>query len=126
MREAASDGAAVVACTCSTIGGIAERTATGGAFTAQRIDRAMAERAVRAGPRVLIAAALESTLEPTTALILSTAAQAGAGKRDMLQRARAGDQALKLRRALLARRAEIVRPRGKAPRRRGRGSIVAT
>lgn len=81
MREAASDGAAVVACTCSTIGGIAEKTATGGAFTAQRIDRAMAERAVRAGPRVLIAAALESTLEPTTALILSTAAQAGAGVR---------------------------------------------
>jgi hypothetical protein len=81
MREAASGGAAVVACTCSTIGGIAERTATGGAFAAQRIDRAMAERAVRAGPRVLIAAALESTLEPTTALILSTAAQVGAGVR---------------------------------------------
>jgi hypothetical protein len=81
MREAASGGAAVVACTCSTIGGIAEKTATGGAFTAQRIDRAMAERAVRAGPRVLIAAALESTLEPTTSLILSTATQAGAGVR---------------------------------------------
>ncbi|MBT2334546.1 Asp/Glu/hydantoin racemase [Variovorax paradoxus] len=81
MREAASEGAAVVACTCSTIGGIAEKTATGGAFTAQRIDRAMADRAVRAGPRVLIAAALESTLEPTTALILSAAAQAGVGVR---------------------------------------------
>jgi hypothetical protein len=79
MREAASGGAAVVACTCSTIGGIAEQTATGGAFAAQRIDRAMADRAVRAGPRVLIAAALESTLEPTTALILSAAAQAGVG-----------------------------------------------
>jgi hypothetical protein len=79
MREAASGGAAVVACTCSTIGGIAEKTATGGAFTAQRIDRAMADRAVRAGPRVLIAAALESTLEPTTALVLSAAAQAGVG-----------------------------------------------
>jgi len=77
MREAASGGAAVVACTCSTIGGIAEQTATGGAFAAQRIDRAMADRAVRAGPRVLVAAALESTLEPTTALILSAAAQAG-------------------------------------------------
>ncbi|MDQ0570224.1 hypothetical protein QFZ42_002058 [Variovorax paradoxus] len=79
MREAASGGAAVVACTCSTIGDIAEKTATGGAFTAQRIDRAMADRAVRAGPRVLIAAALESTLEPTTALVLSAAAQAGVG-----------------------------------------------
>jgi len=79
MREAASDGAAVVACTCSTIGALAEQTATGGAFAAQRIDRAMADRAVRAGPRVLIAAALESTLEPTTALILSAAARAGVG-----------------------------------------------
>ena len=79
MREAASSGATVVACTCSTIGGIAEQTATGGAFAAQRIDRAMADRAVRTGPRVLVAAALESTLEPTTALILSAAAQAGVG-----------------------------------------------
>ncbi|WPH16668.1 Asp/Glu/hydantoin racemase [Variovorax paradoxus] len=81
MREAASEGAAVVACTCSTIGAIAEKTPTGGAFAAQRIDRAMADRAVRAGPRVLIAAALESTLEPTTALVLSAAAQAGVGVR---------------------------------------------
>lgn len=84
MREAAAGGAAVVVCTCSTIGGIAERTATGGAFAAQRIDRAMAERAVRAGPRVLIAAALESTLEPTRALVLSAAAQAGVGTRPTL------------------------------------------
>lgn len=84
MREAAADGAAVVVCTCSTLGGIAERTATGGAFAAQRIDRAMAERAVRAGPRVLIAAALESTLEPTRALVLSAAAQAGVGTRPTL------------------------------------------
>jgi len=84
MREAASSGAAVVACTCSTIGGIAELTATGGAFAAQRIDRAMANRAVRTGPRVLVAAALESTLEPTTALILSAAAQAGVGVKPSL------------------------------------------
>ncbi|MET3494230.1 Asp/Glu/hydantoin racemase [Variovorax boronicumulans] len=81
MREAASDGATVVVCTCSTIGGIAEKTATGGAFSAQRIDRAMADRAVRTGPRVLIVAAVESTLEPTTALIVSAATQAGVGTR---------------------------------------------
>jgi hypothetical protein len=82
MREAAAaNGAALVVCTCSTLGGIAERTATGGAFAAQRIDRAMAERAVRMGPRVLVAAALESTLEPTRALVLSAAAQAGVGVR---------------------------------------------
>jgi hypothetical protein len=82
MRAAAAaDGAAVVVCTCSTLGGIAERTATGGAFAAQRIDRAMADRAVRMGPRVLVTAALESTLEPTRALVLSAAALAGVGVR---------------------------------------------
>ncbi|SEF27805.1 Asp/Glu/hydantoin racemase [Variovorax sp. NFACC27] len=77
MREAASGGASVVVCTCSTIGAIAERTPTGDAFRALRIDRAMADRAVRTGPRVLIAAALESTLAPTRALILSAAREAG-------------------------------------------------
>ncbi|QNK67457.1 Asp/Glu/hydantoin racemase [Variovorax sp. PAMC26660] len=81
MREAASDGALVVVCTCSTIGGIAEKTATGGAFTALRIDRAMADRAVRSGPRVLIVGAVESTLDPTRSLVLSAATQAGVGIR---------------------------------------------
>ena len=81
MREAASEGATVVVCTCSTIGGIAEKTATGGAFSALRIDRAMADRAVRTGRHVLIVAAVESTLEPTMALILSAATQAGVGTR---------------------------------------------
>jgi len=37
----------------------------------------MAEKAVRKGPRVLIVAALESTLAPTTALIFRAAADAG-------------------------------------------------
>jgi hypothetical protein len=81
MREAPSDGAPVVVCTCSTIGGIAEKTATGGAFAALRIDRAMADRAVRSGPRVLIVAAVESTLDPTLSLVLSAATQAGVGIR---------------------------------------------
>lgn len=77
MQEAASAGARVVACTCSTIGGIAEDTPTHGRFRALRIDRAMADRAVRAGPRVLVAAALESTLAPTVDLVLSAASDAG-------------------------------------------------
>lgn len=77
MHDAASSGATVVMCTCSTIGAIAERTATGDAFKALRIDRAMADHAVRTGPRVLIVAALESTLAPTTALVLSAAQNAG-------------------------------------------------
>lgn len=81
MRDAASDGASVVVCTCSTIGGIAEKTATGGAFAALRIDRAMADRAVRNGPRVLIVGAVESTIDPTLSLVLSAARQAGVGIR---------------------------------------------
>jgi hypothetical protein len=77
MHEAAAGGAAVVVCTCSTLGAIAERTATGNAFKALRIDRAMADRAVRTGPRVLIVAALHSTLAPTTELVVSAARDAG-------------------------------------------------
>lgn len=74
MTDGASNGSAVVACTCSTIGGVAERTPTNGRFQALRIDRAMADRAVQSGPDVLIVAALESTLQPTTALIQESAA----------------------------------------------------
>lgn len=74
MIDGASNGSAVVACTCSTIGGVAERVATNGRFRALRIDRAMADRAVQSGPNILVVAALESTLQPTTALIQESAA----------------------------------------------------
>lgn len=77
MVSAASNGAGIVVCTCSTIGGPAERTPTDARFTAARIDRAMADRAVALGPRVLIAAALESTLVPTAELIRESAAVLG-------------------------------------------------
>ena len=73
MTAAAGSGAAIVACTCSTIGGAAEKTPTRTRFIAMRIDRAMADRAVRLGPRILVVAALESTLQPTTALIAESA-----------------------------------------------------
>lgn len=74
MLDAASDGAAVVVCTCSTIGGAAENTPTQGRFVAARIDRAMGDRAVTLGRRVLLVAALESTLSPTGKLIQESAA----------------------------------------------------
>ena len=74
MRGAALAGASIVACTCSTIGGSAESMPTSGRFTALRIDRAMADRAVLLGPRILVAAALESTLGPTADLIQESAA----------------------------------------------------
>lgn len=77
MHQAAACGAAVVVCTCSTVGGLAEATPTQGRFIAQRIDRAMADQAVQRGPAVLVLAALDSTLVPTTALIEDSARRLG-------------------------------------------------
>jgi len=74
MSRAAASGAAVVMCTCSTIGCIAEHTPPQPGRSFARIDRAMADRAVRLGPRILIVAALRSTLEPTAQLISESAA----------------------------------------------------
>jgi len=78
MSEAAARGASVVACTCSTIGGIAEHAPAPPGLTFTRIDRAMADRAVALGPRILIVAALASTLQPTARLIDESAAAAHA------------------------------------------------
>lgn len=75
MRQAAAAGAQVVVCTCSTLGGAAERTPLGAGRHAARIDRAMADSAALQGPRVLVVAALESTLHPTAALIEDSAAR---------------------------------------------------
>ena len=73
MAKAASSGASLVVCTCSTIGGSAERTPTRGGFAVTRIDRAMADRAVVLGPRILIVAAVESTVQPTRELVRESA-----------------------------------------------------
>lgn len=75
VRGAAAAGARVVVCTCSTVGAAAEATATDGRWQAQRVDRAMADQAVRQGPRVLLVAALASTLGPTAGLLASSARQ---------------------------------------------------
>ncbi|WP_395701176.1 Asp/Glu/hydantoin racemase [Aquabacterium sp.] len=77
QAAAAAHAARLVVCTCSTIGGAAERTPTGGRFEAMRIDRAMADRAVRRGPRLLLVAALRSTLAPTRELIDESARALG-------------------------------------------------
>jgi hypothetical protein len=73
MVEAARTGASLVVCTCSTIGGAAERTPTGPSFSVARIDRAMADRAVHLGSRILVVAALPSTIEPTVQLLNESA-----------------------------------------------------
>jgi NAD(P)H-dependent FMN reductase len=78
VRQAlAQADARVVVCSCSTLGGIAEDTPTDGAYRVTRIDRAMADAAVRRGPRVLLVAALASTLQPTAALLQSSAERLG-------------------------------------------------
>lgn len=77
MIDAVGDGASVVVCTCSTIGGAAERVPTGARFRAMRVDRPMADRAVRSGPRILLVAALESTLAPTSRLLHESAVALG-------------------------------------------------
>ncbi len=62
-----------VVCTCSTIGGIAELVGHESDTNVVRVDRAMVERAVElavAGAgRITVVAAVESTLEPTRALL---------------------------------------------------------
>lgn len=76
----AGEQAAVVCCTCSTLGDAAERTFMGvaGKYSI-RIDRAMADQAVvmAAGKRIQVLAALATTLEPTEQLLRSSAHQAG-------------------------------------------------
>jgi len=77
MVDAAAGGATVVVCTCSTIGGVAERTPPRPGQRFARIDRAMADRAVRQGPRVLVVAALRSTLQPSARLVAESGAALG-------------------------------------------------
>ncbi|PZG97100.1 arylsulfatase [Streptomyces sp. NTH33] len=71
LRGAVAEGARAVLCTCSTIGGVAEAEAAAAGFSVPvlRVDRPMAAAAVAAGPRVVVLAALRSTLAPTVALV---------------------------------------------------------
>lgn len=77
MTQAAAAGSSIVMCTCSTIGGAAERTPTYDRFRALRVDRAMADAAVLGGPRVLLVATAASTLGPTQRLLDESAAALG-------------------------------------------------
>ena len=77
MEEASDSGAEVVVCTCSTIGGIAEQSLQDESAQAMRIDRAMANLAVANSERILVIAAVESTLKPTMTLLNESSAKAG-------------------------------------------------
>lgn len=70
---AIEEGASVVLCTCSTIGASAESANDSTDGVVVRVDRPMAEKAVDIGSRIIVAAALESTLAPTRNLILEVA-----------------------------------------------------
>ena len=77
VSDLAARDASVVVCTCSTLGGFAERCARGAGVEVLRVDRPMAELAVRSGTQIAVVAALESTLAPTGALLEEVALQAG-------------------------------------------------
>ncbi|WP_285725098.1 aspartate/glutamate racemase family protein [Psychromicrobium xiongbiense] len=80
LKSLHQQGADLVCCTCSTIGDVAERADLN--FPVIRVDRPMAVAAVAVSisPRIGVVAALNSTLEPTRALLAEVAAEA---KRDV-------------------------------------------
>lgn len=73
----ADDGAAVVLCTCSTLGPGAESAAELTDGVVLRVDRPMIERALDQGPRVAVCAALASTIGPTSDLLRRVAGERG-------------------------------------------------
>jgi aspartate/glutamate racemase len=76
LREAAR-GAAVVVCTCSTISGPAELLSSAVGVPIIRVDRPMAELAVKSGSRIAVVAVLQSTIAPTMALLTEVARHKG-------------------------------------------------
>lgn len=74
--DALSQNARMVVCTCSSIGGIAEDFNGLNRSIVKRIDRAMADKAVQDGNKILVVAALKSTVRPTMDLIRNSAQKA--------------------------------------------------
>lgn len=66
-------GAACIVCTCSTLGDVAESLQAGFLMPILRVDRPMAAKAVEIGSPILVVATLESTIEPTSLLLLDEA-----------------------------------------------------
>ncbi|WP_437529715.1 hypothetical protein WME79_48285 [Sorangium sp. So ce726] len=75
VQALANEGARVIVCTCSTLGGVAEAVPVSDCLV-MRIDRPMAEQAVGSGRRILVVAALQSTFQPTGALLRQIASDA--------------------------------------------------
>ncbi|WP_176604599.1 MULTISPECIES: aspartate/glutamate racemase family protein [Streptomyces] len=77
VREAEAAGARAVLVTCSSIGTAAEQVRPLVSVPVLRVDAPMADEAVRTGSRIGVLATLDSTLEPTAALIRRRAAESG-------------------------------------------------
>jgi hypothetical protein len=77
LRDLVDRDARVIVCTCSTLGGVSEQCASEAGVHVLRVDRPMAELAVRSGSRIGVVATLESTLSPTRALLYDAALAAG-------------------------------------------------
>ena len=77
LRQLAAKGAQVIVCTCSTLSGVAERSAQAVGAAVVRVDRPMAERAVAIGGRIAVVVALESALLPARELLHECIRQAG-------------------------------------------------
>ncbi len=77
LSQALADGIACVLCTCSTLGPAVESAAAEARAPYLRIDRALAEEAVSQGNRILVVAAVETTIGPTVTLLREAAGKAG-------------------------------------------------
>lgn len=72
LAGAVAEGASAILCTCSTIGAVAESAAETIGVPVLRVDRPMASAAAER-ERVVVLAALASTLAPTLALLAEEA-----------------------------------------------------
>lgn len=77
VRTALEDGADLVVVTCSSMGGATQAIAAREGWPLERIDVAMADRAVELGRRIAVLATLPSALEPTAALVRARAGARG-------------------------------------------------
>ncbi|GAA3758179.1 hypothetical protein GCM10022240_08670 [Microbacterium kribbense] len=77
VHAAKAGGADLVMLTCSSISQYAAPLAADAGIPVYRIDEAMADAAVRIGPRITVLATLATTCTPTAALIRERAALAG-------------------------------------------------
>jgi Asp/Glu/hydantoin racemase len=77
VRTALEEGADLVVVTCSSMGGATQAIAEREGWPLERIDVAMADRAVEIGRRIAVVATLPSALEPTASLVRARATARG-------------------------------------------------